>query len=186
MTTGFRRVMGKKPSQVKIHLSPFTRMSIKATPDQPKTMDNRIVFRDGDGTDLLTIFPREFRRVFIPKVTGNQVQMVYNTSELIVNLNSTTGTRILANALTFLLDDSVDIVCTFLPANFTKTFDFDDMNQFKNMVYSLYPDITTSHQFCGQDLLPNMPTVGGTLPMAVSREVPPLPTTFGMVFGPSM
>ena len=161
-------------------------MSIKATPDQPKTMDNRIVFRDGDRTDLLTIFPREFRRVFIPKVTGNQVQMVYNTSELIVNLNSPTGPRILANALTFLLDDSVDIVCTFLPANFTKTFDFDDMNQFKNMVYSLYPDITTSHQFCGQDLLPNMPTVGGTLPIAESREVPSLPATFGMVFGPSM
>ena len=157
-------------------------MSIKATPDQPKTM---IVFRDGDGTDLLTIFPREFRRVFVPKVTGNNVQMVYNMSELIVNLNSPTGPKILVNALTFLLDDSVDIVCTFLPANFTKTFD-DDMNLFKTMVYSLYPDITTSHQFCGQDLLPNMPTVGGTLPMAESREVPPLPATFGMVFSPSV
>jgi hypothetical protein len=99
-------------------------------------MDNRIVFRDGDGTDLLTIFPREFRRVFVPKVTGTQVQMVYNMSELIVALNSPTGPKILVNALTFLLDDSVDIVCTFLPANFTKTFDFDDINFFKNMVYS--------------------------------------------------
>ena len=146
------------------------------------------MFRDGDGTDLLTIFPREFRRVFVPKVTGTQVQMVYNMSELIVNLNSPTGPRILVNALTFLLDDSVDIVCTLKPANFTWTFDFDDLNFFKNMVYSLYPDITTSHQYCGQDLLPSMPTVGGTLPVAESREVPPLPelSTFGMVFGPSM
>ena len=183
MPTGFRRVMGKKPSPVKIHLPPFTRQTIKATPDQPKTM---IVFRDGDGTDLLTIFPREFRRVFIPKVTGNQVQMVYNTSELMVNLNSTTGPKILADALTFLLDDSVDIVCTFLPANFTWTFDFDDMNIFKKMVYSLYPDCEASNQYCGQDLLPSMPSVGGTLPMAESREVPALPATFGMVFSPSV
>ena len=130
-------------------------------------MDNRIVFRSlaAPNEKLLTIYPHEFRRLYVPKLChGNSVKMVYHSSELVVALDSPTGARILMTAIEFFLENTSSFVCTFQPSNYTHTFhDFDvqsDNEHLHKMAHSFYPDTAISNTYCGKDLLP-MPTMAG-------------------------
>ena len=135
-------------------------------------MDNSIVFYDttAPSVELLQIFPCEVRRCYNAKITGANVEMIYHSSEVIVSIGSPTGPKILSEALQFLLDDSIDIVCTFRQSNFSTPFNRRRVNLLEKQITCFFPYLEMSNQYCGKNILPlptnrystNIPGTGGS------------------------